>query len=144
MSDLIKSTYGKLDTSYKAAGEKAGLGKLCRDFYQVMDTLEEAKSIRQMHKDDLEVMIDKLTLFLCLWLGGPKWYAEKYPFKGMPHAHKHLVISEAERDAWLLCMDIAIDNQPYQDSFKEYLRKQFRFPANLIMKTSVTFSEGAN
>tara|TARA_R110000868_G_scaffold32343_4_gene117678 strand:- start:11889 stop:12320 length:432 start_codon:yes stop_codon:yes gene_type:complete len=138
MSNSIseKVVYGQLDTSYKAAGERDGIEKLCRDFYQIMDTEEEAKSIRQMHKDDLEVMVDKLTLFLCLWLGGPKWYGQKYSFIGMPQAHKHLIIDERERDAWLLCMDKAIFLQPYEMSFKAYLCEQFRFPANMIMRTS--------
>ncbi|MBH47886.1 MAG: globin [Halobacteriovorax sp.] len=138
MSNSINENivYGQLDASYRAAGEKDGIERLCRDFYQIMDTEPEAKSIRRMHKDDLEVMIDKLTLFLCLWLGGPKWYAQKYPFVGMPQAHQHLVINEAERDAWLLCMDKAVALQPFEKSFKEYLCAQFRFPANMIMRTS--------
>lgn len=129
--------YGVLDASYKAAGEEAGLRKLCIDFYELMDTLPEAKNIREMHKEDLSVMIDKLTLFLSMWLGGPKIYAEKYKFLPMPVAHKHLVINEAERDAWLLCMDQAIDKQGYSSDFVVYLKKQLRFPAEMIYKTSL-------
>lgn len=128
--------YGHLDTSYRAAGREDGLRALCRDFYTLMDTQAEAKHIRQMHQESLEVMIDKLTLFLSMWLGGPKTYFEIYSKLGMPQAHEHLVINESERDAWLHCMDMAIDKQPFALSFKEYLKKQFRFPANLIMKTS--------
>ena len=128
--------YGVMDTSFKAAGGEAGLRKLCEDFYHLMNTLSSAKTIRDMHKEDLNVMTDKLTLFLCMWLGGPKTYSEKYQFVPMPIAHKHLIINEVERDAWLLCMDKAIDLQHYEPLFVEYLKRQLRFPAEMIRKTA--------
>lgn len=128
--------YGHQDSSYQAAGEEAGLRKLSTDFYNLMDTLPEAETIRKMHKEDLSLMTDKLTLFLSMWLGGPRHYIEKYREANMPRAHMHLVINEAERDAWLLCMDQAIDRQNYNNDFKEYLKAQLRFPAEMIRKTS--------
>jgi hemoglobin len=128
--------YGLQDNSYKAAREEEGLRKLSNDFYLIMDQLPEAKHIRDMHKEDLSLMTDKLTLFLCMWLGGPRTYLEKYGNANMPQAHQHLIINEAERDAWLLCMDKAVEEQDYANDFKEYLKKQFRFPAEMIRKTS--------
>lgn len=129
--------YGYQDTSYRAAGELAGLRQLCIEFYKNMDSLPEAQKIRAMHEENLEPMIEKLSLFLTMWLGGPKTYREKYKFVGMPQAHKNFVINEPETEAWLLCMDRAIDQQNnYADSFKKYLKTQFRFPAELIRKTS--------
>lgn len=124
------------DSSYLLAGEMEGIKKLCTDFYRIMEHEEVAKHIRLMHKDDFTIMIDKLTLFLCMWLGGPKIYIEKYQFVGMPAAHQHLVINEEERDAWLFCMSQALELQPYEASFKNYLRQQFWFPANMIMMTA--------
>jgi hemoglobin len=131
-----KLAYGQLDTSYKAAGEETGLRKLSRDFYELMNELPQAKHIRDMHREDLSLMTDKLTLFLSMWLGGPRTYRDKYSQLGMPAAHRHLVINEAERDAWLICMDQAIEKQEFEESFKEYLKAQFRFPAEMIRKTS--------
>lgn len=116
-----------------AAGGEEGLRVLCCDFYHIMDTQEFAQTIRRMHKESLDIMIDKLTLFLCMWLGGPRTYIEKYDFVPMPKAHQHFVINEAERDAWLRCMDLALDQQNYEEEFKDYLKRQFRFPANMIM-----------
>ncbi len=130
----------KIQNPYIVAGEEPGIRKLCEDFYHLMDTKEEAREIRHMHTDSLEIMIDKLTLFLCMWLGGPRWYVEKYKFVGMPQAHRHLVINEPQRDAWLLCMDEAIEKQLYEEDFKEFLRTQFRFPANMIMEASAARS----
>jgi len=132
----MSDKFGYLDTSYKTAGEEAGLRQLCEDFYQIMHKIPEAQKIRDMHNDDLSTMVDKLTLFLSMWLGGPKTYREKYKGVGMPQAHKHLVINEEERDAWLLCMDQAVDKQSFSEAFKAYLKREFRFPAEMIRKTS--------
>ena len=133
-SKTINKEYGFEDGSYIAAGGELGLRKLCEDFYDLMHTLPEAKGIREMHKENLDVMTDKLTLFLSMWLGGPKTYKEKYKFQGMPAAHQHLVINEPEKDAWLLCMDQAIDKQNFAPTFKSYLKTQLRFPAEHIRK----------
>ncbi|MBC98003.1 MAG: globin [Halobacteriovoraceae bacterium] len=130
------SSYGVSDSSYIAAGKEVGLRKLCSDFYTLMDTLPEAKLIREMHKDNLNLMTDKLTLFLSMWLGGPRTYLDKYGSTNMPKAHSSFVINEAERDAWLLCMDKAVEQQSFRKEFKDYLKKQFRFPAEMIRKTS--------
>ena len=128
--------YGHLDTSYKAAGKEPGLRKLSQDFYQIMSTLPEAKTILDMHNEDFTVMVEKLTLFLSMWLGGPRTYREKNIGKGMPAAHSHLIINEKERDAWLLCMDQAVDQQNFPEDFKIYLKEQFRTPAEMIRRTS--------
>jgi len=58
-------TYGIEDTSFKAAGGFEGINSLVESFYQQMDQLPEAKIIRSMHAQDLSLIIDKLTHFLC-------------------------------------------------------------------------------
>lgn len=136
MSNSINN-FGQLDSSYKAAGEESGIRKLCLEFYRQMAVLPEAKVVRDMHKDDLSLMVDKLTLFLCMWLGGPRDYVEKYKFVPMPLAHKHFVINEAERDAWLFCMSKALESQPYSDEFKSYLMRQLYIPAEKIRQVAM-------
>jgi hemoglobin len=128
--------FGRGDASYRAAGEEAGIRKLCEDFYHFMSTLPEAKHIRSMHNDDLETMTDKLTLFLCGWLGGPRKYGEKYGPIHIPMAHRHLVINEPERDAWLLCMQKAVDRQPYSEAFKQYFMRVIAMPAEKVRQTA--------
>lgn len=128
--------YGFSDNSFKAAGEEAGIRKLVDDFYRFMDELPEAAVIRAMHKQDLTESRDKLSLFLCGWMGGPKLYHEKYGSINIPRSHMHLPIGEAERDAWLLCMERAIARQDYRPEFASYLLTQLRVPAERIFATS--------
>lgn len=121
--------YGQGDASYQAAGQQAGIRKLVDDFYDVMEQHRDAKTIRDMHPQDLEESRDKLALFLCGWLGGPRLFREKYGSIGIPRAHAHLPIGEAERDAWLMCMEEALKNQSYDEDFKRYLLIQLAVPA---------------
>lgn len=130
--ESVGNNFGQKDSSYKAAGELEGLRKLCADFYQFMDELPEAKIIREMHPVDLEVSTDKLVLFLCGWLGGPRLFQEKYGPIHIPKVHSHLKVETAEKEAWLLCMEKAIAKQDYSDAFSEYLLIQLRVPANRI------------
>ena len=121
--------YGVGDASYQAAGGESGIRKLVDDSYDAMERLPEAKKIRDMHPKDLEITRDKLTRFLCGWLGGPKLYMEKYGSIRIPQAHSRFEIGSKGRDAWLLCMDTALKNQPYTAEFKNYLMEQLYVPA---------------
>ena len=127
--------YGFKDTSYKAAGEFDGIQNLVKCFYHFMDQLPEAETIRAMHAEDLSLIDDKLTHFLCYWLGGPRHYVNKYGPVSIPRVHAHLNVGEKERDAWLLCMMKAVELQPFKPSFKKYLLEQLWVPAERIRKT---------
>jgi hemoglobin len=128
--------YGFSDTSFQAAGGLAGIRKLVDDFYRMMDELPEAQIIRAMHKADLTESRDKLTLFLGGWMGGPKLYHEKYGSINIPRDHAHLEVGTQERDAWLLCMEHALELQDYSAEFKHYLLQQLRIPAERIFAVS--------
>jgi len=128
--------YGFSDNSFQAAGGLEGIRQLVDDFYQEMDELKDARVIRDMHRPDLTESRDKLTLFLCGWLGGPRLYHDKYGSINIPKSHMHLPIGEAERDAWLLCMERAIAKQNFALEFAIYLLNQLRIPAERIFQTS--------
>ncbi len=132
----VRPRYGEGDTSYRAAGEQAGITRLVDDFYRLMDELPEAGIIRRMHARDLTVSRDKLTRFLCGWMNGPALYNEKYGPIRIPSAHEHLRIGSRERDAWLLCMERAIALQGYAPDFADYLLRELRVPAERVRQTS--------
>ena len=131
MSTTI-SEYGVGDNSYKAAGELAGITCLVDDFYDNMSAFPEAKIIRDMHPADLTESRTKLAYFLSGWLGGPRIYATTFGSLSIPAAHQHLPVGEAESEAWLYCMQKALETQPYEEAFKAYLITQLRVPAERI------------
>lgn len=134
--DDTAPTYGTGPASYLAAGERAGITQLVDDFYRIMDKLPEAQRIRRMHPRDLTESRDKLARFLCGWMNGPALYAEKYGRIQIPIAHKHLAIGADERESWLRCMEIAIEEQDYAPDFQQYLLAQLRVPAQRIVEIS--------
>lgn len=139
MSEGTSSTgsgYGEGDTSYRAAGERAGITRLVDAFYRIMDELPEAQVIRRMHARDLTLSRDKLSLFLCGWMNGPSLYTEKYGPIRIPSAHEHLRIGPRERDAWLRCMELAIAEQGFAAEFAGYLLRELSVPAERVLQTS--------
>jgi hemoglobin len=128
--------YGVRDNSYTMAGELTGITKLVDEFYNNMSVFSEAKKIRDMHSNDLSESRKKLSYFLSGWLGGPKLYAEHYGSINIPLAHKHLSVNLEESEAWLLCMQKAVEKQPYEQAFKSYLMEQLRVPAQRITMVS--------
>ena len=136
MSSKPHHDYGEGDASFRAAGGVEGVTRLVDAFYDAMDSLTEARDIRRMHPRDLSESRDKLTRFLCGWLGGPRLFAEKYGEIRIPLAHAHLRVGASERDAWLACMRHAIARQGYEPVFATYLLEQLRVPAERVVEAS--------
>lgn len=134
--NLTPKEYGQGDATFQAVGGEAGLTKLVDTFYDFMDTLPEAKTIRAMHPDDLSLSRQKLTYFLSGWMGGPRLYMQHFGSISIPKVHMHLTIESEERDAWMLCMEKALNALDYPVSFKTYLMEQLFRPAEMIRQTS--------
>jgi hemoglobin len=102
-----------------------------------MDLLPEARALRDMHGGDLTVVREKLAVFLVAWLGGPNEYREKFGPISIPGFHAQFEIDEASRDAWLLCMARAVDEQSWDASFKTYFMQAISIPAERVRVASV-------
>ncbi len=140
-NETQNAPFGTGDASFRAAGGYDGVKRLVDAFYDKMDSDPKAAIIRAMHPGDLSVARDKLTRFLCGWLGGPKLFSQKYGPIAIPRAHGHLNIGYPERDAWLACMRAAIDQQPYTPAFKAYLYEQLCVPAERSRQVSTAAAE---
>jgi hemoglobin len=75
----------------------------------------------------------KLEIYM---LGESKSYAEHYEGINIPLAHKHLSVGIDESEAWLLCMQKALGQQPYEGSFEIHLMAQLRASAERIRMVS--------
>jgi hemoglobin len=128
--------YGYEDTSFRTLGGEAGVRTLVDLFYDAMERRSDARKILAMHPSDLSISREKLWIFLCGWLGGPKRYAERWGPIRIPAAHAHLRVAEAERDAWLACMQEAIEAVDVPDDFREYFMREIRVPAERVMQAA--------
>jgi hemoglobin len=131
-NDVNKQSFGIGDASFRATGGESGIRDLVERFYREMDHLPGAWAVREMHAADLSEVKDRLARFLCGWLGGPRRYNEKYGPINIPAAHQTFAIGTGERDAWLLCMQRAVEAQPYSAEFKAYFMKVIRVPAERV------------
>jgi hemoglobin len=98
-------------TPYDRLGGADGVRRLVDRFYDLMDTLPEATQIRAMHAKSLDSSRNKLWMFLSGYLGGPQLYIEKHGHPRMRRRHMPFPIDEAARDAWLQCMNQALEEQ---------------------------------
>jgi hemoglobin len=118
MPDESKSIYERI-------GGFDTIDLLVETFYRNMDDLPEARDIRAIHAEDLGPTRAILKTYLSEWLGGPKDYSAKKGHPRLRMRHGHLKIGPAERDAWLLCMNAALDQTIANAGVREALRVNF-------------------
>jgi hemoglobin len=94
---------------FERIGGRATIDRLVERFYERMDTLAEARTIRVMHAADLGAIKDVLKRYLTEWTGGPKLYSVEKGHPRLRQRHIGFAIGDAERDAWLLCMRGALE-----------------------------------
>lgn len=109
-------------TPYQLLGGAEGVRRLCNAFYDNMERLPEAETIRRMHGADTGPVREKLFEYLSGWLGGPKLYLEKYGTVAMGPAHQPFAIGPKERDQWMLCLNKALDDIGASETAKGLIR----------------------
>ncbi len=125
-------------SSYERIGSEEGLWKLVNTFYDNMETLPEARTIRELHAKDLRSAREKLFMFLSGWLGGPDRYIAAFGHPRLRARHLPFPIGVAERDQWLMCMRKALDEMPIDAAFREQLIMAFTQTANHMMNQEQT------
>ncbi|MFO1302523.1 MAG: group II truncated hemoglobin [Burkholderiales bacterium] len=112
-------------TPYELAGGDAGVRALVDAFYDRMDLEEAFAGIRRLHPQSLDGSRDKLYWYLSGWLGGPSMYVERFGHPRLRARHLPFPIAESERDQWLACMRLAMEDVQVQDDLAEALMKAF-------------------
>ena len=131
----LNSKYGRGDSTYMALGELPGIKELVDVFYTEMEHNKDYETIWSWHSSEREIMRDKLSLFLCMWSGGPNTYIEKYGSINIPRVHSHLRVTESEVGQWLGCMRAALLARQYPQDLIDYLIHHFSIPAARIRES---------
>lgn len=97
--------------AYEYLGREAGIEALVHRFYELMDSLPEAATIRAMHPDDLAESERKLAAFLVERFGGPAVCSSERGHPRLRARHMPFVVDQAAADAWMLCMRQALQEQ---------------------------------
>lgn len=106
-------------------GGAAKLRELVDRFYDLMDLEPEFAGIRAMHPTPLDGSRDKLYWFLSGWSGGPSLYIEKFGHPRLRARHLPYAIASSERDQWLRCMALAMQDAGVPEALQERLMQSF-------------------
>ena len=94
-------------TFYEAVGGEETFRRLTHLFYQGVAADPQLRAVYP--SKDLGPAEEHLRLFLIQYWGGPATYNELRGHPRLRMRHRHFVIGEAERDAWLRHMRAALD-----------------------------------
>lgn len=122
-------------TSYKALGGAPAVRRLVDRFYQLMDELPEAYTVRRLHPESLTGSADSLFDFLSGWFGGPPLYSQKKGHPRLRMRHRAYAIGTVERDEWMLCMTQALSEQVADTALREALIQTFAAMADHLVNT---------
>jgi hemoglobin len=127
----MSSPKGK--TLYEQIGEDR-LRELVKTFYDLVETdPNEGAIIHALHLKGLGINHLRAAQleFLTGFFGGPKFYVERTGHSDIRQIHAHVEIGYKERDAWLVCMDKAIDQVGFEPELKERLMLTFTRAAEM-------------
>lgn len=120
---------------YSQIGGEAGVKHLVETFYDLIEQHPQGEAVNLLHLRGHGVAHSRVEQFNFLsgFLGGPGLYAEKYGHSNVRLMHEHVEIDAEAKDAWLVCMGMAIDQVGIDAELKSQLMANFTVVANLLV-----------
>ncbi|MFO7561153.1 MAG: group II truncated hemoglobin [Enhygromyxa sp.] len=123
------------ETPYEMLGGSERVLALVKAFYDVMEEREPA--LAATHQVDEQGRISPTTrerfgLFLIGWLGGPQDYMQRFGHPRLRMRHAHVPIDTEMRDAWLRCMQAAMDGCEVRGPVRGFLDQRFAEVADFL------------
>ena len=112
-------------TTYDKIGGDAGVARLCDRFYELMECVPQFAELRALHPEDLKGSRDKLYMFLSGWFGGPDLFVEKFGHPRLRARHMPFAIGTRERDQWVACMVLAMEEVGIEEGVRKKLLQNF-------------------
>jgi len=119
-------------TTYEKIGGDSVVAKLCARFYELMDTVSQFVELRAMHPADLKNSSEKLYMFLSGWMGGPDLFVEKFGHPRLRGRHMPFSIGLQERDQWVACMVLAMEDVGIDEAVRAKLLENFFHTADFM------------
>jgi hemoglobin len=120
-------------TDFEVFGGKEFFASLVKDFYQEIITDPILKPMYP--EDDIDGAIERLTLFLMQYWGGPTTYSDQRGHPRLRMRHAQFPIDFAARDAWLKNMEIALGKQTISDENRTKLWSYLMMAADSMVNT---------
>jgi hemoglobin len=135
MNDTQETPTIAPDSVYARLGGAPAVQALVSRFYELMDELPEAYTVRRLHPDSLAGSADSLFKFLSGWFGGPPLYIRERGHPRLRMRHAPYAIGPVERDEWLLCMRQALAEQVADETLRSAVERAFVGMAEHMVNT---------
>ena len=124
-----------MDSPYQELGGREVVSRLVERFYDLMEQTEP--ELTALHEVDAAGKIsrrnrDRFGLFLLGWLGGPDDYVQQNGHPRLRMRHGRVPIDTAQRDAWLRCMNAALEEAEVPAETRAFLRQRFAEVADFL------------
>jgi hemoglobin len=120
-------------TDFEVFGGKEFFSSLVKDFYQEIITDPILKPMYP--EDDIDGAIERLTLFLMQYWGGPTTYSELRGHPRLRMRHAQFQIDFTARDSWLKNMEIALQKQSISNENRTKLWNYLQMAADSMVNT---------
>jgi hemoglobin len=132
MADLRPSVE---HSPFELMGGEQVVRRVVEHFYECMSIDEPA--LAKLHQVDADGRVNKPTqerfgLFLIGWLGGPQDYTERHGHPRLRMRHGRVPVNIAMRDAWLRCMQKALDAEQITGELRKFLDQRFAEVADFL------------
>ena len=125
-------------TPYEALGE-AKLHALVNEFY---GNVGSHPLLAPIFPKDLSETARKQKQFLTQFLGGPSIYTEEHGHPMLRARHMPFKITSERADAWLECMEKAMDTVNIENPLKQYIFGRLTMTAQHMINTNEYFGSG--
>ena len=119
---------------YDLIGGEAGVRRLVEIFYDIVEKEPVGDKLHILHLRGMGVAHSRIEQFHFLsgFLGGPRLYVEKHGHSNVRTMHEHVEIGPEARDAWLKCMDLALDRMAVDPNVKDGMMAHFTRVATVL------------
>ncbi|MGH3925719.1 MAG: globin [Pseudonocardiaceae bacterium] len=120
---------------YQAVGGERTFHRIVARFYALVAQDEVLRPLYP--EEELGAAEERLRMFLVQYWGGPHTYSDQRGHPRLRMRHVPFRIGPTERDAWLRCMRIAVDEAELGEAHRAVLWDYLQMAAN-SMQNSLT------
>ena len=124
-----------MNDPYQEVGGRENVQALVERFYDLMEQTEPA--LAALHEVDEQGRVsrrnrDRFASFLVGWLGGPDDYVRANGHPRLRLHHAKVPVDATMRDAWIRCMNAAMDQCQLPEGTRAFLRQRFAEVADFL------------
>ncbi|PZE21253.1 globin [Paenibacillus xerothermodurans] len=121
------------NTLFDAIGGEAVIRRIVAAFYP---KVQADPLIGPLFPENIDPVMEKQALFLTQFFGGPPLYSAKYGHPMMRARHLPFEITPERAQAWLGCMERALEEVGVEPELKKFMLERLQGPAHHFINKS--------